>query len=61
MKNRNYSVATVHCEGTEQLRKIKEKCATNPFRAMVGCNGTSLAALHTPRQAGISLYQVTLF
>ena len=25
MKNRNYSVATVHCEGTEQLRKIKEK------------------------------------
>ena len=25
------------------------------FRAMVGCNGTSSAALHTPRQAGISL------
>ena len=29
MKNRNYSVATVHCEGTEQLRKNQRKVSEN--------------------------------
>lgn len=31
MKNRNYSVATVHCEGTEQLRKISNKKTSKLF------------------------------